>query len=158
MILDLLRKIQFKRDFSNSSKMFKEALSIDKFLANPQRLFLLDGFGALISAFMLGVVLMRLESIFGIPRRTIYVLAFLPCIFALFDAFAYLRVKENIAQFLKAIAYPNLMYCGLSIALAFYHFKTITLFGWAYIIGEILIILFIVNLELKTAAQLQSEK
>jgi len=131
---------------------------INKINSEPKKLFLIDGFGALLSAFLLGVVLVKWENIFGIPPSTLYFLAFLPCLFALYDFYCYQKDSKNLGAFLKGIATMNLMYCCLSIGLAFYHYDKITLFGWAYILNEIMIIITIVYIEFKVAKQLTSKR
>lgn len=117
----------------------------------PKQLFLLDGLGALLSAFLLGVVLVRLENVFGIPKSTLYFLAFLPCLFAVYDFYCYLRIKENYKPFLKGIAFINLLYCCISIGFAFHHEDTLTSFGWAYIILEIVIVVALAIVELRVS-------
>lgn len=118
---------------------------------NPKRLFLIDGFGAILSAFLLGVVLVRFESVFGIPAPTLYFLALLPTAFALFDFYCLIRVKENIDLFLKGIACINLAYCCISLGLAFYHYEKITYLGWSYILLEICILIALASLQFRTA-------
>jgi hypothetical protein len=115
---------------------------------NPRKLFLIDGVGAMLSAFLLGVVLVELEDVFGIPPPTLYLLALLPCLFAVYDLYCYRKKEENIGPFLKGIAILNISYCLLSLGLAFYHYQSITYFGWAYILVEILIVLMLARLEL----------
>jgi len=132
--------------------------AIDTFSLNPKQLFLIDGFGAILSAFLLGFVLVKLERVFGIPRTTLYFLALLPCFFAAFDFYCYRWIKTDMGTFLKAIAYINLLYCGLSMGLAIYHHSKITYWGWAYILLEILIVAYLAILELKTANQLHTVK
>ncbi len=130
---------------------------INKMVVHPKRLFLIDGLGALLSAFLLGVVLVKLESIFGIPATALYILAFLPCIFALYDLYCYLRVKKNQKYFLTAIAFMNLIYCFVSIGIVLQHYQKITAFGWGYILIEILILIALITIELKTASKLPSK-
>jgi len=130
---------------------------IKKINSEPRKLFLIDGFGAIVSAFLLGVVLVKWEEIFGIPPSTLYFLAFLPCLFAIYDFYCYQKDSKNLGIFLKAIATMNLLYCCLSIGLAFYHHHTITLFGWVYILNEILIIITLVYFEFKAAKLLTSK-
>jgi len=122
--------------------------------SNPTKLFLLDGFGALLSAFMLGVVLVKFESFFGIPKTTLYLLAFFPCLFALYDLYCYKTNFPNPAKYLKAIAIMNVSYCILSIVLTVLHVDLINIFGWIYIFGEILIVLGVAYLEYSTASKL----
>lgn len=124
---------------------------INQFSKNPQQLFLLDGLGAVLSAFLLGVVLVRLESYFGIPVSTLYILAALPVFFAVFDAFCYYKGADRYGSLLKVIAIVNLLYCCLSLGFAFFHFEKITYLGWGYIIIEVLIVLAIARLEFQVA-------
>jgi len=125
---------------------------------NTRKLFLIDGIGAILSAFLLGVVLVQLESIFGIPRQALFILAALPCILAIYDFYCYLNVQENFSFSLRVIASINLWYCCLSIGFAFYHYQKLTCLGWIYIVGEIIIVAALARLELKTANKLVAEK
>jgi len=114
-----------------------------------KKLFLLDGIGAIISAFLLGIVLVKLEHLFGIPKSALYVLAALPCLFAIYDFYCYFKVEKYLGKYLKAIAIVNLLYCILSIGFALYHFQEITYLGWSYIIVEIIIVVALAIIELK---------
>lgn len=118
---------------------------------NPKKVFLFDGIGAIISAFLLGIVLVKMECYFGIPKSALYFLASLPCLFAIYAIFCYLKIDENIGTFLNVIAIANLLYCALSIGLALYHFYTITPLGWAYLITETIIVSAIASFELNVA-------
>ncbi|NRB48861.1 MAG: hypothetical protein HRU41_14390 [Saprospiraceae bacterium] len=117
----------------------------------PRKLFLIDGMGALLSAFLLGVVLVNLEPIFGIPRSTLYVLAVIPCFFAAYDFFCYWKLDENLGRFLQIIAVLNVAYCCLSLGLAISHQEVITTFGWGYIIGEVMIVVTLAIFEWRIA-------
>lgn len=124
---------------------------VDKISLNPKKLFLIDAFGALLSAFLLGVVLVRFKNIFGIPVPVLYFLALLPLTFAVYDFYCYFKVKQNIGLFLKGIAYINISYCCISMGLAFYHYNKITFLGWSYILIEVFILITLANFELSTA-------
>lgn len=126
------------------------------FLINPKKLILIDFVGALFSAFLLGVVLVKFESTFGIPKNTLYLLAFFPCLFAFYDFYMLIRNQRNFRFYLKVIAYANIVYCFLSAGLAIYHYQSITFFGLGYISIEILIILVIVSLEIKASQKFKS--
>ena len=123
------------------------------FATEPRKLFIIDGLGALLSAFLLGVVLVRFESIFGIPASALYLLASFPLGFVMYDAISY-RIKGRTAALLKGIAILNLLYCGLSLSLALYHSETITMLGWAYILGEVGIIILLAILEIRASHSL----
>ena len=116
-----------------------------------RKLFLLDGAGAILSAVLLGIVLVQLEAYFGIPIATLYFLAALPCFFAIYDFYCYFKVEKNLAKCLRGIAIVNLLYCCLSILLAFYHYQEILYLGWIYIIVEIIIVVVLSIIELRVA-------
>ncbi len=128
---------------------------IDYFICHPKKLFVLDGFGAIISAFVIAFVLVRLEKIVGIPSDSLYILATMPLCFALFDVYCTRKKEANLAPFVYRIAWLNLIYCCLSMAIAWYHFQTISIWGWAYLLLEILVLVALVNLELEVAHKLK---
>jgi len=112
-----------------------------------RKLFLVDAFGALVSAFMLGVILVRYEIVFGIPKDALYLLAFIPCVFVVFDLAAFYFGKSNWSVLLKLIALANICYCILSIVLALMHRESLSVLGWLYIIIEIAIIIYVARVE-----------
>ena len=113
-----------------------------------KKLLFIDGLGALLSAFLLGVVLVGLESYFGIPKSTLYVLAVIPCVFAIYDFYCYFRIRDKHWMYLRVIAIANILYACLSLVLAFSHFEVITVYGWVYIIVEIIIVVSLALYEL----------
>ncbi|MEX0273795.1 MAG: hypothetical protein AB3N16_05400 [Flavobacteriaceae bacterium] len=88
---------------------------------HPKKRFQIDGFGAIPSAIPLGIVLAKWGRIFGIPKPTLFFLATLPGLFAIYDFYCYFRIDKNPGIFLKGIAITNLIYCCLSIDWAIYH-------------------------------------
>ena len=128
-----------------------------KLPSNPKQLLLIDGIGALVSAFMLGVVLVRFQASFGIPIDILYFLAALPCLFALFDFVSYATAKDRAAKALSIIAVANLVYCALSLSLAFYHMAELTALGWAYIVGEVVLVVALALYELNVARKYQAQ-
>ena len=119
--------------------------------AQPKQLFLIDGFGALLSAFLLGVVLVRFQHLIGIPVQTLYILASIPIIFVIYDFICYFRLTENWNQYLKGIAIANLIYCCISIGFLIYHYPVLTNLGWLYFLGELMIVITLVFIEIKVA-------
>ncbi len=119
-------------------------------MLDSKKLFLLDGFGALLSAFLLGVILVQFESAFGMPRKVLYGLSFAPCVFAVYDFICYFKIKENWRTFLKIIAYANLLYLCASIGLLIHHYPKLTGLGVSYFLLEFVVVLIVVWLELKT--------
>ncbi len=124
------------------------------FETEPKKLFLIDGVGAAFSAFLIGFVLIRLQTLLGISVSTLYLLAALPLAFALYDGFCYRKLNTGAGPFLKVLAIMNLLYCGLSITLTVFHFNTITILGLFYFATEILIVVILALIELKVASRL----
>ena len=122
--------------------------------AYPRNLFLIDAFGALLSAFLLGVVLVRFDSLFGIPIPTLYYLASFPILFALFDFIICFSRPIPLNRYLRWIALSNLFYCVLSLSAAVYYSDSLTPLGWIYILTEVAIVTSIAVLELKIATSL----
>lgn len=120
-----------------------------KMLFNPKSMFLIDGLGALMSAFLLGVILTKYESIFGMPHEVLHFLAFMPCVFAMYDFICYFRITSNWRSYLKAIAIANLIYCCISIGLVCYHYPILTGLGWVYFMVELAIVVVLVNIEFR---------
>jgi len=119
------------------------------FTNNPRKLLLFDAAGALLSAFLLGFVLVKFESFFGIPKNTLFLLATIPIFFALFDLSSFVTNILPIKTYLKSIALFNIGYCFLSYGFAIYNADVITLLGWVYIFSEVLIVLVLARLEFK---------
>lgn len=117
----------------------------------PRQFFLLDGLGALLSAFLLGVVLVQFESLFGMPVQILYVLAAIAGVFAIYSFSCYFQIKENWPPFLKAIATANLLYCGTTAVLVVYHYHSLSNLGILYFVVELIIVVTLATIELKAA-------
>ncbi len=126
---------------------------VNEMSLNPRRLFLIDSLGALLSIFLLGFVLVQLESFIGMPKSILYKLAIAPCFFAVYSFICYWRLPKNWRFFLKIIALANLIYCCVSIMLVFYHFEQLTQLGLVYFLGELIVLIALIYLELKTAVK-----
>ncbi len=118
-------------------------------LDNPKNLFLIDGIGATISAIFLGVVMVQLDYVFGMPRNVLMVLAGVAILMALNSFFSYYRVTENQKLVLKRIAIANGLYCIVTLILVMIYFEKLTSLGVGYFIIEIIIIMGLMIWELK---------
>lgn len=116
----------------------------------PQTLFLVDCLGAITSAFLLGVVLVKWEHCFGMPPKTLYLLSLIASVFAVCSFTSYLLVKKNWKPFLKATAFANLIYCCITAYLVVDFYDTLTSLGVIYFLLEIAVIFVLAFFELKT--------
>lgn len=119
-----------------------------------RNIFLIDGVGALLSAFMLGVVLRRFESFFGIPASALLVLALIPCFFVVYDLFCHRYGTAHRSRLLWIIALLNVVYCLLSLGFAYFHRSSLTIYGWVYILVEIVVVIWVAWYEIQLANKL----
>lgn len=126
---------------------------IDRFALNPKSLFLIDGLGALFTAFLAGVILRMFEDDFGMPQKYLIILLTLACIFAVYSMSCYFFVGKNWRTYLKIIAVANLMYSLLTAVLVMLLYQQLTILGVIYFMGEILIIIGLVYIELSVSSK-----
>lgn len=117
-------------------------------------LFVIDAIGAAMSAVFLGIVLVYYEDLFGIPHDALYFLAAFPLLFSVYDV-GCLVLASNEARrrrLLRNIAFANLLYCALSLAVAYIHKDSITLLGWLYILVEVTVVAGLGTVQLRATA------
>jgi len=114
-------------------------------------LFLIDGFGAMLSAFMLGFVLMNNQPLIGMPVEELQILASIPCLFAMYSFAGRFIIKGRVEPYLKWIAIANLMYCLTTAGLVLLFFTELTALGIAYFVLEMAIVVYLARAELKVA-------
>lgn len=124
----------------------------------PKTIFLIDGMGALVSAILLGLVLAKLETFFGLPKNVLHVLAGIALLLAVYSLSNAFIQPANPSKRLKLIAVANLLYCLLTIVLLLVFYPKLTMFDVFYFIGELLIILSLVFIELSAAAASRKAK
>ncbi|MFY7840302.1 MAG: hypothetical protein ACOVP7_08490 [Lacibacter sp.] len=123
-----------------------------------QKLFLIDGMGAILSAVMLGSVLTRYEAFFGMPKNVLFVLMAVALLLSVYSFTHAAKQPANPLKRLKLIAVANICYCLLTVALMIAFYPQLTMYGLLYFIGELIIILSLAFLELNTAAVSRTTK
>jgi hypothetical protein len=91
------------------------------FKNNPKNIFLYDGLGALLAAFLLGVVFVHFQSYIGLPQQKLYFLSFFAFMIALFSFYIYHFVHRSLSPYLKTILVLNILYSCLTASLLFYY-------------------------------------
>jgi hypothetical protein len=129
---------------SNIQSMLK-ALAVD-----VKRIFLIDCLGALLTAFMLGVILPAFEDYFGMPRTILYGLSAVAFIFAIYSGCCYYFSQYNKAL-LRIIAFANLFYSCVSLALVIFMRERLTTLGLLYFSLELIIVGILITIELQVA-------
>lgn len=117
---------------------------------SPKNLFLIDCLGALLSTFFLFVVLKRFEEHFGMPEDVLNYLAGIAFAFFLYSFACFYFLKKNWKIFLSIIISANLLYTFLTLALVIYHSKTLTPLGITYFVLEMILVIGLVSIEIRT--------
>ncbi len=116
-----------------------------------KKLFLIDALGAITTALLLSQVLTRFESFFGMPKNYLIPLALAAAVFALYSFSCFLFAKAHQNNLLKIIAIINSIYCLITLSLIFLLFEQLTIWGIGYFLGEIIIVLILVQAEIRFA-------
>jgi hypothetical protein len=122
---------------------------VDSLTSNSKRIFLIDGLGALLSAFFLGIILVKFEVSFGMSRAILYALSSVACLFAIYSLCCYFFNFNNWQTYLKVIIIANTLYCSLTIGLVFFFYKSLTILGLIYFILELMVLIVLIFIERK---------
>lgn len=126
---------------------------ISHFKSNPKHLFLIDALGALLTSFMLLVVLYQLQRFVGIPKQILRDWGQIGLLFSAYSSCCYLFAGSYWRIFLRILSLANLSYCLFTTTTAYilYQIGDLTPWGIAYFCIEITIILPLVFVEYKTS-------
>ncbi len=119
--------------------------------ANPKRIFLIDGIGAIVTALLLSLLLGQHVDVFGMPQHVLYKLAILATAFAVYSLSCHFLLRGNYKPYLLIIAAANLLYCCITLVLLFVFYQQLTILGMLYFIFEKIIVGSMVYVELKAA-------
>lgn len=131
--------------------------TINHILSKPKTLFLIDGLGAMLTAFLLFVVLRNFNEYFGMPKLILTYLSIIAMCFCIYATTCFFFLKGNWIPFIKVISYANLLYCMLTILLLICYYPMLTTIGLIYFLIEVAIILVLTSVEFKVATTLQQK-
>lgn len=114
---------------------------------NPKTIFIVDGFGALLTAFLLFGVLRPFDVLFGMPKDILVLLSLIALAFAIYSFSCYFFLKANWKPFLIVISIANFLYCCLTLGLVYYLYSELTGLGVAYFLVEVVVLMALVMLE-----------
>ena len=117
---------------------------------NGHKMFLLDAVGAFVSVIFLSF-LYSFDDFFGMPKSVIKIFLGIATAFFVFSTTTYFMKQINWQFHLKIIAVLNISYCLFTFYHILQNLDTLTLYGHAYFIAEILVILILSTYELKYA-------
>jgi hypothetical protein len=124
-----------------------------RLLMNPNRLFLLDGIGGLLTGITIGYILPLLPQHFDLPVNVFKMLSTFGFLYGLYSLTCALTLKSHFSKWLRVIILANLIYCLISIFIMVYYFDRLSPLGLIYFTTEKFIILFLVHLEYKALKQ-----
>ena len=122
---------------------------LNKLILNQKRIFLIDAFGALLTAFLLFGILAQYEHYFGMPSTVLYALSGTAFGLFIYSISCYRFIKSNWKPFLGILIVCNIIYSFVSLGLLIQHAEQLTDLGWIYFILEIIVIGVIISLEYK---------
>lgn len=120
----------------------------DYFSVNPKVLLLIDGTGALLTAFFLAVILARFQEAFGMPANTLYLLSAIACSYSFYSFFCSYFLTGNKQNQIRIIAFANIAYCCITISFVLHFRERLTVLGWSYFLLEFIIISCLASIEL----------
>lgn len=132
--------------------------SIDQLKREPKLLFLMDSIGALLTSFLLFVVLRNFHEYVGMSKAILSYLSLIALIYSIYSAACFLLLKQRFKLFLIGIGIANLLYCTLTIGLLINYRPFLTTLGVSYFLVEMTIICLLAYLELKVAALTLKQK
>lgn len=125
---------------------------IQKLALKPYQIILVDGIGACLSAMFLFLLLVPLQPYFGLPVDQLYVLGIIAACLMVFSLSCYFLKPLNRSLFLRAVIIANSVYACITSATLFINSDQLTTWGFLYFIGEIIVLVILVNIEIKVAA------
>lgn len=129
---------------------------INQFADKQKTLFLIDAYGAILTAFFLCVIMRQFNEFFGMPKNVLTYLGGIAICFFVYSTTCYLFLKRNWTLFIRLIGIANLLYCILTIGLVIKYYPLLTLIGKSYFLIEIIIICVLSYVELNVASKIKN--
>ena len=105
---------------------------------NPKRIFLIDAFGALLSAISLFGILAQWEHYFGMPKKTLFLLSGIAFCLFIYSMSCHRFIKSNWKPFLRILIVFNIVYLLISFGFIIKYSEKLTKLGWVYFILELI--------------------
>jgi len=134
--------------------MNKILKNIINYLAGrPKTLFLIDGLGAMLTAFLLFVVLRNFNEYFGMPKTILTYLSGIAACFCIYSTTCFFFLTRYWTAFISGISIANLLYCILTMGLLIIYYPQLTIIGTTYFLLEIAIIIGLIYVEFNVARE-----
>jgi hypothetical protein len=122
---------------------------ISKLKTNPKTIFLIDGFGAMLTSFLLLGILRPFQEYFGMHKDILTLLSLIALTFVVYSFCCYFFLKVNWKPFLFGISIANFMYCCLTLGLVYFLYSELTILGVGYFLAEVVVVMGLVLVEWK---------
>ncbi|MCW7492616.1 hypothetical protein ND861_09220 [Leptospira sp. 2 VSF19] len=116
---------------------------------NSKYIFLIDGLGAIFSEVLLSLVLPLFVELLGMPIRTLYILALVPLVFAVYSLLCYFLNPSQWKLFLRVIAVANFLYCVLTMVYLVINLEQTTFICEVYFVLEMIVVVSLASWEWK---------
>ncbi len=126
------------------------------FINNPKRLLLIDIGGAFITTLLLFLVVKNNNQVFGISSSKVDILAIIALFICCVGIVGCFMNKNNWKLLFITLASINLFYCLITV-MVLISSENVTIYGMLYFLIEIVIILMLAFLEIKTALQISQK-
>ena len=128
---------------------------INHLIEKPKTLFLIDSLGAVLTGFILFVIMRQLNEYIGMPKTVLTYLSFIAICFCIYSTACFLFLKERWTPFIRLIGVANLLYCALTVGLLIKYHSLLTIIGTICFLIEIVIICGLSYLELNVATEIK---
>lgn len=126
------------------------------FIKKPKQLLLIDSSGAFLTTMLLLLVVKHFNLFFGLTTSQINTLAIIAGFICSIGIGCWFTANKNWKAILWTLASLNVLYC-LTTVLVLNAGAGLTIYGIAYFLIEIIIILVLAILEIKTALRLKQK-
>ena len=111
-------------------------------------MFLIDFTGALLTIFSYVLIHLYFKDYLGFSSYMVCVLLITAILYALYSLTMYYVRPKKWAQFLRLIAYANLLFCGIAMKFLITYYDKLTFLGKTYLIIESILVFGVVLFEL----------
>lgn len=122
-------------------------ISFFQSIFTPRRVFLVDGLGALCTAFCIWLLMSWLTEQVGLPVEVMRILFRVALIFAAYSLACHFIQPAARRPWLALIMTANLLYAFATVLLLWTHRSGMQPLGWVYFMGEILVIVILLRWE-----------
>jgi hypothetical protein len=113
----------------------------------PKKVFLFDALGALATSLLLLLMVAPLESFFQMPAAIVHWLSAFAALFFVYSLGCWFFNPRKWKPYLITIIIANGLYCCLTLGLVLYHVNSLAVWGIAYFLGEIAVIVVLMAIE-----------